>query len=422
MTWFQDAKFGIFMHWGAYSVPAWAEPIGELGTFDSEFWFAHCPYAEWYWNTSQIPGSAAFSHHQSVHGGRPYDSFLDFWRAENFDPADLASLFAGRGPLRGADTAHDASPCGRSRTAPATRTPRSPPRPRRSIADASRAAGLRFGVYYSGGIDWFAGRRAVIRHEDQIDDHGRANEAAYAAYALRHVQDLITRYSPDILWNDIGWPDQGLVDLPGLFAFYRADVPHGIVNDRWDGTHSRRPDVAYDFRTSEYQANRSVEGSGPWENCRGIGFSFGYNQAEDASHSLPVAGAVRQLADVVSRGGNLLLNVGPRADGTLPPTQWAVLEGMAEWMAVNSVAIHDTRPLDGVSPSDSPWLRWTRGGNHAYALIAETGEMRLPHLAGLLDLDTAVRLDGKPVISEGTAVTLGEIGDLPIVVRFDLVS
>ena len=137
-----------------------------------------------------------------------------------------------------------------------------------------------------------------------------------------------------------------------------------------------------------------------------------------------MAGAVRQLADVVSRGGNLLLNVGPRADGTLPPTQRVVLEGMAEWMAVNSVAIHDTRPLDGASPSDSPWLRWTRSGNHAYALIAETGEVRLPHLAGLLDAGSALRLDGKPVaartVPEGTAVTLGEIGDLPIVVRFDL--
>ena len=76
-AWFKEAKFGIFVHWGAYSVPAWAEPIGALGAVDPDIWFKHNPYAEWYWNTIRIEGSPAQNHHRAVHGGRPYDEFLD---------------------------------------------------------------------------------------------------------------------------------------------------------------------------------------------------------------------------------------------------------------------------------------------------------------------------------------------------------
>jgi alpha-L-fucosidase len=427
VNWFRDAKFGIFLHWGAYSVPAWAEPIGELGTFDSTYWFSHCPYAEWYWNTSQIEGSPAYLHHRSVHGGRPYDEFLDSWHAGLFDPTDLAALFARAGARYVIPTTkhHDGITLW---DAPGTGTRNTVHRgPRRDLvaelAGAVRAAGLRFGVYYSGGIDWYAGRRAVIRHESQIDDHGRANEAAYAAYALAQVRDLIVRYRPDVLWNDIGWPDLGLDDLPALFADYRAVVPDGVVNDRWDGTHAARPSVSYDFLTSEYQANRGNEGTGAWENCRGIGYSFGFNQVEGPAHCLSTAAAVRLLADIVSRGGNLLLNVGPRSDGTLPPRQRAVLEGMASWMAVNSVAIHDTRPLPEASPGDTPWLRWTRSADHVYALVADVpaGEVLLRHPDGLAN---PVRLDGGPVTARtvpgATAVAIDAVGPLPVTIRFGL--
>ena len=96
--WFADSALGIFVHWGAYSVPAWAEPIGALGAFeDTGYWFAHNPYAEWYFNTIRIEGSPARVHHEEVLGGRPYDEFLDQWAAEAFDPADMMALFARAG-------------------------------------------------------------------------------------------------------------------------------------------------------------------------------------------------------------------------------------------------------------------------------------------------------------------------------------
>src|SRR4051794_23111683 len=95
--WFTAAKLGIFVHWGAYSVPAWAEPTGEFGTMDGPTWFRHNPYAEWYASTIRLEGSPAREHHREVFGTAPYDAFLDDWHAEAFDPDDLVRLFARAG-------------------------------------------------------------------------------------------------------------------------------------------------------------------------------------------------------------------------------------------------------------------------------------------------------------------------------------
>ena len=154
--WYLDAKFGIFIHWGAYSVPAWAEPIGELGTIEGETWFAHNPYAEWYFNTIRIEGSPAWKHHQDVYGGAPYDDFLDNWKAERFDASSWAKLFRSVGAkyVIPVTKHHDGIALW---DAPGTGTRNTVHRgPRRDligeIAEAVRAEGLRFGTYYSGGL------------------------------------------------------------------------------------------------------------------------------------------------------------------------------------------------------------------------------------------------------------------------------
>src|ERR1700730_16130495 len=77
--WFADAKLGIMVHWGAYSVPAWAEPTGELGALDGKIWFRHNPYAEWYWNTIRFGDSPAREYHRQTYADAPYDDFLDEW-------------------------------------------------------------------------------------------------------------------------------------------------------------------------------------------------------------------------------------------------------------------------------------------------------------------------------------------------------
>ena len=357
-AWFDRTKFAIFIHWGAYSVPAWAEPVGALGAVPDDQWFAHNPYAEWYYNTIRIEGSPAADHHREVWGGRPYDEFLDLWQAELFDPDAWCALFAAAGAGHVVPTTkhHDGIALW---DAPGTDGRNTVARgPRRDlvgdIVGAARRAGMRAGVYYSGGLDWHV--RPFPPHTTSASVHGsRPTDREYGEYASRHCHDLIGRYRPDVLWNDIEWPDGAKDFEPGglgeLFADYYRAVPEGVVNDRWGDTHR-------DYYTSEYESGLGNERQGRWENCRGVGFSFGYNQVEDESVSLSGAGIARHLVDVVSRGGHLLLNVGPRADGTLPDIQVRALRGVADWRrAGGDVVATGDRSSVQVSGDDGAWVR-----------------------------------------------------------------
>jgi len=402
--WFKGAGLGIFIHWGAYSVPAWAEPIGELGTIEKRYWFAHNPYAEWYYNTIRIDGSPAQRHHREVYGGAPYDDFLDAWSAESFDPADMAALFRRCGARFVVPTTkhHDGIALW---DAPGTNRRNTVHRgPRRDLigdlAAATRAAGLRFGVYYSCGLDWHAAPTPPI--VDDGDGFYEPDDEAYAGYLYRHVIDLVDRYAPDVLWGDIGYPAAGIDQGPISFAnvldrFYQRS-PAGVVNDRWGLTH-------WDFRTSEYQQGREIQGRGMWQSCRGIGYSFGYNQLEDARHYLDAPGAIKELVDVVSRGGNLLLNVGPDAAGRIPPMQRSCLEGMATWMTVNAAAVHAAAPVDTAvaEPADEPWTRWTQGGGFLYGAVDARASVDLPCRADAVDVESAALPDGTGVAAQATA-------------------
>jgi alpha-L-fucosidase len=407
-AWFPAAKLGIFVHWGAYSVPAWAEPTGEFGTVDGATWFRHNPYAEWYANTIRLEGSPAREHHREVFGAAPYDAFLDDWHAEAFDPDDLVRLFARAGAKYVVPTSkhHDGIALW---DAPGTGTRNTVHRgPRRDLvqafAEATRAAGLRFGVYYSGGLDWHVTDRPPHdTFESVLRD--RPRDPAYAAYAYLHVRDLVEKFAPDVLWNDIEWPDAGkhehALGLAELFARYYDRVPDGVVNDRWGDTH-------WDFRTSEYQASSEHEAGGSWENNRGIGLSFGYNQVEDAGVSLDGRGIVRHLLDKVSHGGNLLLDVGPDAAGRLPDLQRRALSELADWMAGHAGAVHGTEPLDaGIArPGQEPWVRWTRTGDVAHAVVDAVGTVVLPIRPDAVVPGSARLADGTlvPARADGGAV------------------
>lgn len=331
--WAQDATLGIFIHWGAYSVPSWAEPSGALGAVPDDEWFTHNAYAEWYANTIRIEGSPAARHHDLEYGGAPYADFLDAWHPESYDPTDWARLFSAVGADYVVPTTkhHDGIALW---DAPASAGFNTVERgPRRDLiaplADAVRAEGIRFGVYYSGGLDWSFTDFPPIQSTDELLGF-RPIGADYNAYAFGHVADLIDRYRPDVLWNDIEWPDAGKVpgphSLQSLLERYRAAVPEGIVNDRWGA------DVS-DYRTSEYDTGAGHEAGTGWEHCRGLGFSFGYNRLEDETLTLTPRELARLYADIVSRGGRLLLNVGPTAAGEIPPVQRRTLEGVAEWMS-----------------------------------------------------------------------------------------
>ncbi|SEE93556.1 alpha-L-fucosidase [Ruania alba] len=361
-AWFARAKLGIFIHWGAYSVPAWAEPIGALGEIaDDDTWFAHNPYAEWYLNTIRIDGSPAQQHQVSEYGDAPYDDFLDRWTADKFDPADWARLFERVGAAYVVPTTkhHDGIALW---DAPGTGERNTVHRgPRRdlvgAIADAVRAEGLRFGVYYSGGLDWSI--TDFPPHRSGTDVHSlRPRDLEYHRYALAHVQDLIDRYRPDVLWNDIEWPDEGKFTGPGglhqLFVDYFASNPDGVVNDRWGDTY-------YDVATTEYSAMSENEAKEVWENNRGLGWSFGYNRLETAEHSLDAAGLAKHWVDVVSKGGRLLVNVGPTAEGLIPPMQRASLEGFGSWREPFAGPAEVVERIQAPADEGTAWSRqwWT---------------------------------------------------------------
>lgn len=334
--WFHRAPFGIFIHWGAYSVPAWAEPTGELGTVaDDREWFTHNPYAEWYYNTIRIDGSPAQLHHRETYGDAPYDDLLDMWTAEHFDAGALMDVVAGCGADYVVPTTkhHDGIALW---DAPETGTRNTVHRgPKRDlvgeISAAAKERGIHLGLYYSGGLDWHVRPMPPHVTHESVQDSGRPKDAEYARYAYEHVRDLVDRYEPDVLWNDIEWPDEGKHfaehGLGALFEDFYARNPQGVVNDRWGDTH-------HDYATSEYQFGLESEAEDHWENNRGIGLSFGYNQVEGPEHCLDGPGIARHLTDVVSRGGRFLLNIGPKADGTIPENQLEALTVMGRWMQV----------------------------------------------------------------------------------------
>ncbi|SIO28856.1 alpha-L-fucosidase [Agromyces cerinus] len=388
--WFARAKLGVFIHWGAYSVPAWAESVVENGTVSDEAYFPHNPYAEWYWNTMSIEGSPAAEWHRKEHGGAPYDDFLDAWRAEEFDPEEWAALFARAGADYVIPTAkhHDGITLW---NAPGTGGRNTVARgPQRDLvgdlAGAVRHAGMRFGVYYSGGIDWHVlPPRPILTHPELYAS--RPMDAAYHRYATAHVRDLIRRFRPDVLWNDIDWPDAGKTPGPdgvdGLFRHYYEQVPDGVVNDRWGVRHA-------DFLTSEYESLRDRETAGkPWEHTRGLGLSFGHNRAEDPASMLSAGGLARHWVDVVARGGRLLINVGPTASGRIPDEQREALEGFGAWRAALGDApaevIAWADPADAFGPGGGPWLRFWNTAEAVIVFVGDPGahDIRLPNGATL---------------------------------------
>jgi alpha-L-fucosidase len=360
--WAREASLGIFIHWGPYAVPAWAEPEHIAGEPEPEGgWFMHSSYAEWYANTIRIEGSPAAAHHAEVYGSAPYEDFLDQWKAEAYEPAEWARLFSSLGadyvvPVtkhHDGVTLWDAPGTGGFNT-----VDRGPNRDLLApLAEAVRAEGMRFGVYYSGGLDWSITSNPPIVEVDDLWRY-RPNDADYTAYATAHVRDLIDRYAPSVLWNDIEWPETGKEDgsLLALMDYYREKVPEGIVNDRWGA------DV-WDYRTSEYSMGADHETGIGWEHNRGLGSSFGHNRVEDESFTLTPRALAKHYADVVSRGGRLLLNVGPDASGRIPEVQRRTLEGVAAWMtAIKPYTTDRSFPEVAVSAEDENWCRtWVSG-------------------------------------------------------------
>jgi alpha-L-fucosidase len=196
----------------------------------------------------------------------------------------------------------------------------------------------------------------------------------YARYADAHWRELIERYQPSVLWNDIGYPRQG--QLPEIFADYYNKFPEGLINNRFTQDH-------FDFTTPEYAVMDRIQGK-KWEACRGLGFSFGYNQVEGPEHVMSAAKLIALLVDIVSNNGNLLLNVGPRPDGSISDIQQDRLSKLGEWMARNGEGIYGSTPAANPAgkTADGGKVNFTRRGDTLYAFLHDrtTGPVMIENL------------------------------------------
>ena len=365
--WYDNAKFGIFIHWGPYSVPAWAPPTGELGKIPRDTWFKYNPYAEWYLNSLRIVGSPTWEHHREIYGENfAYENFVDMWKAESWNPDEWIELFkkAGAKYIIPTTKHHDGFCLWPSEYTDYHVINRGPNIDIiGTLSKITRKKGLKFGVYYSGPFDWQFTTEPLEETEDS--KFIRPHTYQYSDYAYNQFKELIDKYEPDILWNDIGWPEKSRENLKYLFAHFYNKNPEGVVNDRWEVGH-------WDFTTAEYHQDYPDKILPyKWEFCRGLGYSFGYNQIEKEEHTLSKRDLIYTLAEVVSKGGNFLLNIGPKADGTIPKIQKERLIELGSWLKLNGDSIYGTKPWKEVKESN---IKFTRDEDNLYAIIFNAGK------------------------------------------------
>jgi alpha-L-fucosidase len=348
-AWFDQAKFGIFIHWGVYSVPAWG-PKGK--------------YAEWYWHDMQDHDGPTWKFHVATYGEKfKYQDFAPLFKARLFDPDHWADIFERSGAKYVVLTSkhHEGFclwPCPASWNWNAVDVG-----PHRDLAgdltQAVRAHGLKMGFYYSL-YEWYN----PLYHADlsrYVDEH-----------VLPQMKDLVERYHPSILWTDGEWehPSSDWKSTQFL-AWLFNDSPvrdEIVINDRW-GKETRGVDGG--FYTSEYGKYR---GKGfekaqlvhKWEEDQGIGSSFGYNRNEDADDYKTPEQLIHLLVNTVSTGGNLLLDIGPTSDGRIPVIMQERLLQMGAWLKINGEAIYGSHPWRETQEDAN--IRYTAQKDAIYAI------------------------------------------------------
>jgi alpha-L-fucosidase len=350
-AWYRDAKFGIFIHWGVYSVPAFG--------------------SEWYPRLMYIEGSPEYKHHIATYGPQDkfgYKDFIPKFTAEHFDPAAWAELFKKAGAKYVVPVAehHDGFAMYDSGLSDWTAAKMGPHRDTTGeLAKAVRAAGLHFGLSsHRVEHNFFLGPGRTITSDindpqyaalygpahtwmmnpsgTPLNDDFTYVSSAWANDWLARSAELVEKYHPDIVYFD-WWIGQASIrpNLTRFAAFYyNSSLKYGdhvgVINykDYAMQDHSGVLDVERgqlgDTRPLEWQTDTSVSNK-----------SWGY--IKDDTFKSPEF-IIDQLIDIVSKNGNLLLNIGPRSDGTIPEEVQHVLLDVGAWLNVNGDAIYGTRP------------------------------------------------------------------------------
>lgn len=319
MAWWREARFGLFLHWGLYSVLA--------GT-----WKGDERWAEWIRNNAHIPVEE-------------YDTLLAQWNPTAWDPDAWAAAAKQAGMRYTVLTTkhHDGFALFDSKVSDFDVM--STPSKRdicRDLAKALRKQGIRVGWYHSI-MDWhhpdYLPRRDWEKDSRPVDG---AEFSRYVDYLHAQVDELLTNYGTiDVMWFDGQWEPTWTHDLAKtLEARIRAKQPRIIINNRIDGAGSPKDGGLGDFGTPEQTIPDTGMPGKDWESCITMNDNWGF-KSQDHNWKSPRK-LIEILVETASKGGNLLLNIGPMADGRWPPEAVERMQAIAEWMRDHGDAIHGT--------------------------------------------------------------------------------
>lgn len=391
--WFGDAKFGIFIHWGLYSVPAYAPKRHYAEWYG---WAINCP------NPDENQKKYREFHNKTYGENFKYEDFVSMFNAEAFDADEWAELFQKSGAkyINFVSKHHDGYCMYKTDLAPWWNSVDVGPHRDfcQELKDALAKTDVRFGVYHSV-YEWW--------HPLYLKDPEE--------YALKHLipmlKELIEKYQPATLFTDGEWAHESSVWHSTEFLqwlYNESSVKDFIVpNDRWGS--ETRGKLGGNF-TSEYGFINCESSPGgieamdtydrPNEECRGIGGSFGWNRFETPDDYMSSKELVHMLIDLVSRGSNFLLNIGPTPDGRIPVTMQEKLLDMGRWLEVNGDGIYATVKYSNSSDEN---IRYTKKGDDIYAFILKFpfGEFTLNEVAFDPELKAEfLGCDTNPTISE----------------------
>ncbi len=326
--WYGDAKFGIFIHWGLYSVPAFGKP----GT-----------YSEWYWedlvNSKRRGHAETTAFHEKLYGqGFTYPDFATMFKCEMYDPDQWAAMIEDSGAKYVVLTTkhHDgfclwqSAEANRSWGREWNSVETGPMRDLvGDLTEAVRKTSVKMGFYYSL-YEWY--NPLYVNDPDVYVDK----------VMIPQFKDVVTKYSPSLIFTDGEWdhPHTTWRATEVLSWLYNESPCRDevVINDRW-GKKTRH--VHGGYYTTEYGSGLP-DATRLWEENRGMGHSFGYNRAENIENYNSTQQLIYMLIDIVSRGGNFLLDIGPTADGRIPVIMQERLAQIGDWMEVNGEAIYGT--------------------------------------------------------------------------------
>lgn len=399
-AWFGDSKFGIFIHWGLYSVPAWGPTAKDgAGVYER--------YAEWYWYRLMDTSAGGKKIHDMFKGFHDktygptfkYQDFVPGFTASMFHPDEWASIIKSSGAKYVVLTSkhHEGFTLWPSKQSWNWNAVDAGPH--RDLAGelsaAVKNAGLHMGFYYSL-YEWFNPTYKTDLNT-YVDDH-----------MIPQLKDLVTRYKPDIVWTDGEWEHISAEWKSEQFLswlYNESPVKNSVVvNDRWGSeTRSKHGGIyttEYDLEGDNNLKDKVI--NHPWEECRGIGASFGYSRNEDLADYQTSEALVKVLIEKVSRGGNLLLDIGPTADGRIPVIMQQRLKDMGDWLAVNGDAIYGTTQWAGAPATKQADVYYTAKGKDLYVLCTAYPAQPLlvpgikkPAAITLLGVDGAVKSNFK---------------------------